>query len=340
MFDRPGNAWPPPPPPPVPPPHQDPSPPFLFYTSLISRTAFAVGIVYVITEYVADITLCEGPSMVPTIHPHGEIVLIQKGWTIPYARIDKNTHNNTIWSGQERIRQAQERQTKHEKETKSDTWHEEFTSVLSRDGKSSSGRSVSWKLAYRHLRSPLTVGDVVVVQHPNRKGTVCKRIVGMPGDQVVLSSGVLQQHPTKPFSSRSGRDIVSGSTQLLVVPDGHVWLEGDNALQSSDSRTYGVVPAALIVGRVIARIWPLRGNAWMERGRRPTDTQASTTVVKGRDGIMMMVAGATASGGAGGCTVLPAGYEGQEIVIQGRKKDDKEYRGGEKGETIGPKEQR
>lgn len=41
------------------------------------------------------------------------------------------------------------------------------------------------------------------------------------------------------------------------MPKGHVWLEGDNALNSTDSRTFGSVPAGLIRGRAVCRLWPL-----------------------------------------------------------------------------------
>ncbi|PIO40201.1 hypothetical protein AB205_0054960, partial [Aquarana catesbeiana] len=40
------------------------------------------------------------------------------------------------------------------------------------------------------------------------------------------------------------------------VPKGHVWLEGDNLKNSTDSRSYGSVPYALIRGRICFRIWP------------------------------------------------------------------------------------
>lgn len=40
------------------------------------------------------------------------------------------------------------------------------------------------------------------------------------------------------------------------IPRGHVWLEGDNPENSMDSRNYGPVPAALVQGRVVGRVWP------------------------------------------------------------------------------------
>ena len=44
-----------------------------------------------------------------------------------------------------------------------------------------------------------------------------------------------------------------------VEPDGRVWLEGDNAFGSTDSRDLGPQPAAAVVGRVLVRLWPRPG---------------------------------------------------------------------------------
>lgn len=38
------------------------------------------------------------------------------------------------------------------------------------------------------------------------------------------------------------------------VPEGHVWLEGDNPSNSSDSRSYGPIPLAMVRGRVFFKV--------------------------------------------------------------------------------------
>ncbi len=48
------------------------------------------------------------------------------------------------------------------------------------------------------------------------------------------------------------------------MPEGHVYVGGDNLPWSRDSRNYGPLPMGLINGKVIARIWPLSKIQWVE----------------------------------------------------------------------------
>ena len=48
------------------------------------------------------------------------------------------------------------------------------------------------------------------------------------------------------------------------VPEGHCWLAGDNIPDSRDSRDYGPVPLALIKGKVLGVILPIRERRWIE----------------------------------------------------------------------------
>ncbi|KAK7244051.1 hypothetical protein RIF29_38869 [Crotalaria pallida] len=81
-------------------------------------------------------------------------------------------------------------------------------------------------------------GDLVVVQSPlNPKRCLTKRIVGMEGDTVTFFD-----------------PLIGDATQTVVVPKGHVWIQGDNIYASHDSRHFGPVPYGLIQGRVFFRV--------------------------------------------------------------------------------------
>ncbi len=45
------------------------------------------------------------------------------------------------------------------------------------------------------------------------------------------------------------------------VPEGHLWIEGDNGPNSRDSRSYGPVPVALVEGRAVGRVRAARACA-------------------------------------------------------------------------------
>ncbi|KAI0348454.1 LexA/Signal peptidase [Trametopsis cervina] len=84
-------------------------------------------------------------------------------------------------------------------------------------------------------------GDIITYASPAEPGrVVCKRIVGLPGD-VICVDPTGQMAPT---------------TEHVVVPKGHFWMCGDNAMWSRDSRWYGPVSQALVKGKLVAKIWP------------------------------------------------------------------------------------
>jgi signal peptidase I len=263
--------------------------------------------------------------MTPTLHPYGEIVLIDK-WSVRRVSVQDGScigaerveaarqrqkqfeieHNNAKMkpSGKEDGKEKDDNDQDDDDDNDNDDdddcpWHEARISVTQRYQMAQDTarwqfyRNVLWK----QFTSPLSIGDVVVVQHPARRGTICKRVLGLPGDTVVFprryAASWMQQQQQQQQSFTWRRSASSSSTTLAVIPNGHVWLEGDNPANSSDSRYYGPIPLALIQGRVLFRVWPLRGQAWMHRGAPPIHADNVNNV---------------------GFTILPAGYEGQRII--------------------------
>jgi signal peptidase I len=108
------------------------------------------------------------------------------------------------------------------------------------------------KLAYKF--SDFQRGDVVVF-HFNPQEDYIKRIIGIPGDTVEVSDGVVKVNGVsleEPYISAP--PVYSGSWQ---VPEGMVFVLGDNRNQSSDSHRWGFVARDSIVGKALVVYWPL-----------------------------------------------------------------------------------
>lgn len=127
-------------------------------------------------------------------------------------------------------------------------------------------------------------GDIVVFQPPPgfEQGGVpfIKRIIGLPGDTVILDNG--RVYVTPPNGSRVqlvepyvARDIDGGveptlpkdaeSTTDWTVPEGQYFVMGDNRPESQDSRFFGPIARDLIVGRAWLRYFPLDRVGFVSR---------------------------------------------------------------------------
>lgn len=99
-------------------------------------------------------------------------------------------------------------------------------------------------------------GDVIVFEPPNRPGDdYVKRIIGLPGETVEIVNGqvfINGELLDEPFLPTPG----SYTTPARVVPEGQVFVLGDNRNNSNDSHTWGPLPIENIVGRAWISYWP------------------------------------------------------------------------------------
>lgn len=119
------------------------------------------------------------------------------------------------------------------------------------------------ELSYR-VKKPER-GEVIVFKYPgNPKSYYIKRIIGLPGERVVISGGVVTAikgdkkiivkedyiNPTRTFSNHE-----------IELKDNEYFVMGDNRNFSYDSRNWGPLEENKITGVVRVRLWPILKTA-------------------------------------------------------------------------------
>lgn len=103
-------------------------------------------------------------------------------------------------------------------------------------------------------------GDLVTFVSPQDGRVTLKRVLGLPGEALVILDGVLFVDGLAVAESYVDHELVDGYfSKTFTVPPDAVFVLGDNRGNSIDSRDYGAVPAWDLLGRVVVRIWPPRG---------------------------------------------------------------------------------
>ena len=111
------------------------------------------------------------------------------------------------------------------------------------------------KFLYRF--EPVARGDVIVFRYPlNPQRDFVKRVLGLPGNRVRLNEGVVYIDDTR--VSETGYTIKPdfGNYGPVTVPPNQYFVLGDNRNNSEDSRFFGYVPRANIIGRAVFIYWP------------------------------------------------------------------------------------
>ncbi len=113
--------------------------------------------------------------------------------------------------------------------------------------------------------STLQRGDVIVFASPtDADKDFIKRVVGLPGDSVMVKDGMVyvnnerfdESHYLKTDVKTYGGAFLKEGVASTVQP-GEYFALGDNRPYSSDSREWGGVPMSKIIGKSMFIYWPM-----------------------------------------------------------------------------------
>lgn len=126
---------------------------------------------------------------------------------------------------------------------------------------------------FSYLEQKPERGDIVVFgggQTPFLKDNTLyiKRIVGLPQDHLQISNDDFYVNGKLfDLTNKEGRihyiygpasGYLGSSNDVVVVPDNHYFLLGDNSTNSLDSRYFGFIPRESLKGKIWLCYWPLR----------------------------------------------------------------------------------
>ena len=118
------------------------------------------------------------------------------------------------------------------------------------------------------LGQPVIQGDIVVFHNPDgtsEHDVLVKRVIATGGqtvdliDGTVYIDGVAQNEPytegkpSEPLKTAANVSI----SYPYTIPEGYLWVMGDNRTDSADSRYFGPIDSKTVTGRAVAIYWPL-----------------------------------------------------------------------------------
>lgn len=108
------------------------------------------------------------------------------------------------------------------------------------------------------MKKNITRGDIIDFYVPDAKKYYLKRVIAVEGDTVEIINDRVYLNGKMLEENYVSTNVTSphNDTTKWEVPEGYVFVLGDNRSNSRDSRDLGVVPRSDIVGKIVFRYYP------------------------------------------------------------------------------------
>ncbi|HHY83614.1 MAG TPA: signal peptidase I [Clostridiales bacterium] len=98
------------------------------------------------------------------------------------------------------------------------------------------------------------IGDLGFFSRVDNRNLLIKRVIGLPGDTIEIRDGGVYRNGERLDEPYLMEDTMYGREETYTVPEGHVFVLGDNRNNSMDSRVIGPIPMDNIKGTMVLDI--------------------------------------------------------------------------------------
>ncbi|SOV24258.1 type I signal peptidase [Plasmodium sp. DRC-Itaito] len=189
-------------------------------------------VIYGINNYIFDMTLTSGSSMYPLINKNGVILFYVCDYSLRWFNNLKKIYLSIYMKILYKCYNILQLHFDYE-------YTSYFYEIIY-------NKINKLKNKIKQCRHVYKRGDVVLLVSPvNEKKRVCKRIIAIENDKLFIDN----------FHS------------YVEIPQNNIWVEGDNKMDSYDSRNYGSVNVQLIIGKVFFLLDPFKEFAYVNSER-------------------------------------------------------------------------